>query len=305
MRKQMKKHCFISVLLLTLIMLIGVNYVFAASDKTLLKNGMTSNSVEQLQYNLKELGFFNQVPTAFFGDSTKKAVIDLQKHYGLEPDGVVGFLTFSEIERLLDRNYKSSSKTQIVIDPGHGGIDPGTSKNGIVEKTINLEISQKLQHYLKMLGYKAILTRDKDSSLRGLSSLGDTLLQSDLNARVRIINRNNAKLFVSIHLNSNPDDKSMEGPIVYYNQNIPNSKILANSVQRELNNTIMNKQKHKYNRPEVESFYVLRFSNIPGVLVETAFVTNKNDRKLLTTDEFKEKTAQAIAKGIINSGILK
>lgn len=302
-RKRIKKQRLFSGLLLILLIFIVTNSAFAASDKPLLKIGMSGSSVEQLQRNLKELGFFYSKPTAIFGDITKEAVINFQKYYGLKQDGIVGFSTFSEIECLLDKTYKWTSSTQIVIDPGHGGIDEGTSRNGIIEKSINLEISKKLQHYLMQRGYESVLTRNTDKSLYELSNLGDTIEERDLNARIRIINRNNAKLFVSIHVNSNPLNTALEGPIVYYGQKIPQSRKLADGIQRELN-VLMNNQKQVSNKPELENFYVLKFSNIPGVLVETAFVTNKNDRILLGTETFKEKTAQAIAKGIENSGLL-
>jgi N-acetylmuramoyl-L-alanine amidase len=89
----------------------------------------------------------------------------------------------------------------IVVDPGHGGVDGGASRNGILEKDINLDIAVKLKSILENKGYKVLLTREQDVSLDSLDHSGLSRHARDLRARVNIINTSGAQLFLSIHVN--------------------------------------------------------------------------------------------------------
>lgn len=201
-------------------------------------------------------------------------------------------------------NFKSSIK--IAIDPGHGGYDPGVVFMGVVEKKVTLDISKKLEHSLKQLGYTtATMTRTTDTDLYNLSKIGNTLEKRDLNARAKIINHINANLFVSIHVNSDFYNKKCTGSIVYYYPNSLKSKIIAESIQKSIDNITINNQKRQQHKPRPANFYILRNTRIPGVLIETAFISNKGERKLIKTEKFKNKIALAIAIGIKNSGMYK
>lgn len=86
----------------------------------------------------------------------------------------------------------------IFIDPGHGGIDRGTNKDGILEKEVNLVIAKKLKALLEQKEYKVIMSREEDISLDDLNSFSKSRHKRDLNARVNIINNSKAQLvFVS------------------------------------------------------------------------------------------------------------
>ncbi|HOQ01980.1 MAG TPA: N-acetylmuramoyl-L-alanine amidase [Acetivibrio clariflavus] len=186
----------------------------------------------------------------------------------------------------------------IVIDPGHGGIDGGTSKAGILEKDINLDISKKLMNLLVKKGYTVIMTRENDISLESLDASGKNRYLRDLNARVNIINKSNAQLFVSIHVNCNNKKPSTDGSIVFYNDKFEQNKDLAYSIQRELNNMIVNGKKRTIHDTVKAKYYILKNSDIPGVLVETAFISNAKERQLLLKESFREDIAEAIASGI-------
>lgn len=185
----------------------------------------------------------------------------------------------------------------IVIDPGHGGIDGGTNKDGILEKEINLAVSKKLKVFLEEKGYRVVMTREEDVSLDSLDFSSHSRHQRDLSARVNIINNSNAQLFLSIHVNCNFNRPATDGAIVFYNDNFAENKVLAYSVQRALNAMEVNGVKRSVHNPVQAQYYLLSYSKIPGVIVETAFMSNGTERYLLTRDEFREQLAKAIADG--------
>jgi len=188
----------------------------------------------------------------------------------------------------------------IVIDPGHGGIDGGTNKDGILEKDINLSIAKKLKDILEKAGYKVIMTREEDISLEQLSDKGGSRHQRDLNARVDIINNSNAQLFVSIHVNCNMKRPATDGSIVFYSDKYEQNKILAYNIQRALNDMIINGKKRTIHDPQQGKYFILNNAQIPGVIVETAFISNPVERQLLLKEEFQRQIAEKIAQGIID-----
>lgn len=268
----------------------------ADKSTTVLKKGMNNPDVKAIQRDLRILGFFTPGPTGYFGDATEAAVIQFQKKNGITPDGKIGANTRAKIKDLVAK----ADRIKIVIDPGHGGIDVGTSKGNVVESEVNLSISKKLKAYLEDYGYEAVLTRSKDVALDSHSGRGDTRQERDLNVRTNIINESGADLFVSIHVNSLPDSPSTSGSIVYYNDKISKSRELARSIQKALNGVTASNYKRKAQNSRKADYYVLRNSDVPGVLVETAFITNKKERELLATDAFRDKLAKAILEGIEN-----
>lgn len=216
---------------------------------------------------------------------------------------VLLFLLFSIILWIYFSNLPVATFTGlisgiIVVDPGHGGIDGGTNKDGILEKEINLAVSKKLKIFLEAKGYQVIMTRDEDVSLDTLDSSSQSRHQRDLNARVNIINNSDAQLFLSIHVNCNFKQPGTDGAIVFYNDNFADNKVLAYSIQRALNAMEVNGAKRTIHDPVQAKYFLLDFSKIPGVIVETAFMSNSAERHLLTTDEFREQLAKAIADGV-------
>lgn len=200
-------------------------------------------------------------------------------------------------------NAKSTIK--IAIDPGHGGYDPGVVYKGIIEKNTTLDISKRLKNCLIKSGNRVIMTRKSDKALWKLSNVGNTYKRRDLNARAKIINNSGAKLFASIHVNSYIYHKKSNGSIVYYYPSSDKSKKLAESIQNSINNITIKGYKRHNNKATPANFYILKKTKIPGVLIETAFVSNSNERKLLKSNKFKNKLVQAIAIGIKNSDTYK
>ncbi len=186
----------------------------------------------------------------------------------------------------------------VVIDPGHGGVDGGTNQDGILEKDINLAIAEKLRAYLEQKGYKVIMTREKDVSLDNLNDSSSSRHQRDLNARLDIINNSNAQLFVSIHVNCNLSRPVSDGSIVFYSEKYAQNRQLAYLLQRSFNSMVVDGVKRTVHDPQVSNYFLLKHSKIPGVIAETAFISNPEERILLTKEPFQDQLAKAISDGV-------
>ena len=178
----------------------------------------------------------------------------------------------------------------IVIDPGHGKEDPGTSYAKIYEKDINLQIALELEKKLSSLGAIVILTRDGDYDL----SIPNATYRkkTDFDNRIKIINESNAHLYISIHLNY-LSDSSYYGPQVFYNKE---NKDLAEKIQAMMNDKLNGDRKIKKIPPDTYMYNKLKIS---GVLIECGFLSNPKERKLLQDNLYQQKVADAISQGIL------
>ncbi|WP_274362615.1 N-acetylmuramoyl-L-alanine amidase [Paenibacillus thermotolerans] len=187
---------------------------------------------------------------------------------------------------------------KVVIDPGHGGADPGAiGVNGLYEKTSNSEIAYDLRDILQSKGYEVVMTRSKDTTL--------TLQQ-----RVQTAKSSGADLFVSIHANSHPSSSIRGTMVLYYDNAHPNPQYPASSEMKKLTpqsrklaqlvlNAVLEAVPNTNRGLVPSSAYVVRMGNIPSILVETAFLSNGQDVQLLSTSEGRYKYAQGIANGIL------
>lgn len=188
----------------------------------------------------------------------------------------------------------------IVVDPGHGGIDGGTGYEGLLEKEINLSIAKRAEKLFIEKGFKVVMTRDEDVSLDGLVDSGGSRHLKDLTARVGIINSSRAQLFLSIHVNSNFNNRNADGAVVYYNSRNDCNKTLAYCIQRSLNSISYEGVSRTIHDPRPADYFILNNSHIPGVIAEVAFISNMKDYKALATDEFRDKIAESLVTGIEN-----
>lgn len=168
----------------------------------------------------------------------------------------------------------------IVIDPGHGGVDPGAVSNGIKEKDIVLDVSKKVESLLKQKGYNTLMTREDDTYI----SLG---------GRANLANGEDADLFVSIHANSY-SGTAAKGIEVLHNGDTK-SKALAQDLQDELVKGTGATDRGIKHRPNLA---VLRQTKMPSSLVELGFITNEEEVNNLTSVSYQNKLAEAIVKGI-------
>jgi len=168
----------------------------------------------------------------------------------------------------------------VIIDAGHGGWEPGAGNKSINEKDIVLAISLEVENILKEKNIDYFMIRTDDTYV----SLED---------RVRIANEKNCKLFVSIHNNSFTDP-SQGGILTTYNPNSTIGKEIAEIMQSKLSDIGL-RNRAVMPRPNLQ---VLRSTDMPSILLEIGFISNKKDLLLITDTSFQQKCAQQIVLGI-------
>lgn len=194
-----------------------------------------------------------------------------------------------------DETERKEAKVTIVIDPGHGGRDPGkVGINGALEKDINLAIALRLKDLLEQNDINVILTRTEDVGL--YSESDSNKKRVDLNKRIEIINTINPIFAVSIHQNSFSQE-SIKGAQMFYNAQSEQGKLLAQTLQDQVKETIKdgNHRKAKSNT----SYYMLKHTSCPLVVIECGYLSNQTESALLIQEEYQEKMAWAIHLGII------
>ena len=202
----------------------------------------------------------------------------------------ISILSISKVyAQILD--YTLLGKT-IYIDPGHGGIDSGTTYKNIYEKDINLIISKKIEKYLISKGATVYLTRETD---KDLSKTTKNRKRNDLTNRAKLINKTNPDMYISIHLNYISNSK-WQGLQIFYNNKNKENEIIANKLT-----TYLKEYTNNIREPKKENtYYMYKQIKIPGVLIELGFLSNPNDRYRLTREEYQDKLAQQISNSIEN-----
>ncbi|MBE5928141.1 MAG: N-acetylmuramoyl-L-alanine amidase [Lachnospiraceae bacterium] len=193
----------------------------------------------------------------------------------------------------------STKKTTIVIDPGHGGYDPGkVGINGTLEKDINLAISLQLKKSLSDFGYNVVMTRETDISLCSENDSNKKI--ADMQKRIEIIEKADPLCVISIHQNSFPDSSVSGSQVFYYGKandsNPSTSKDIAVSVQASLKD-IQNPDNHRQAAANT-SYYLLKKTSHPTIIAECGFLSNITEESLLNNPSYQEKTADAICAGI-------
>lgn len=186
-------------------------------------------------------------------------------------------------------------KPCVVIDAGHGGIDPGkVSVDGSLEKDINLQIAEKLQQFLVMEDVEVILTRDSDAGLYDEDASNKKV--QDMKNRVAVIEESQADLTVSIHQNSYHEEY-VHGAQVFYYANSEKSKELAERIQQIM--TLELDEDNTRQAKANDSYYLLKKTSSPIVIVECGFLSNYEEAQKLSSDIYQEKVAWAIHLAIL------
>jgi N-acetylmuramoyl-L-alanine amidase len=181
--------------------------------------------------------------------------------------------------------FSSDVKPLIVIDAGHGGTDEGAKVNAFMEKKLALTTALLTKKHLEELGYRVIMTRSRDIYL-------------PLQRRVLIANKTKGSLFVSVHFNSSPSADAQGVEIFYFDSKeqwrTKASKRLANCIlYRVIDQTEANSRGIKQG-----NFHVIRETDMPAVLVEGGFITNRDERGKLRDRAYLNRLAEGIAQGI-------
>lgn len=172
----------------------------------------------------------------------------------------------------------------IVIDPGHGGKDVGTSFKDIYEKDINLDISLYLKEELEKFGANVIVTRLGDYDLSTPNA--SRRKKSDFDNRIKIANENNSDLFISIHQNYYKDSK-YKGTQIFYKGN----ENLADYLQKNIN-------KDRKTKKISNSLYMYNKIKSDVLLIECGFLSNSSDRKKFTDISYQKEYSKNLSKYI-------
>ncbi len=171
----------------------------------------------------------------------------------------------------------------IVIDPGHGGSDPGAVGNGLLEKDVVLRVSLALRDKLQAAGAKVVMTRTTDTFV-------------SVNNRYQVANSSGAHSFVSIHTNSLANSTA-HGTETFWNRTNQHaeSQKLAQVAQKHLIQSLNTRDRGV----KEGSFAVVRYTSMPSILVELGFITNRSDAQMMKTDKFYNDASDALLKALV------
>lgn len=188
-----------------------------------------------------------------------------------------------------------SERPCVVIDAGHGGKDPGkVGINDALEKDINLKIAKRLKSLLEAQDIEVVMTRDAEEGLYDEEASNKKV--QDMKRRIEIIDKSQPTITVSIHQNSYQEE-SVHGAQVFYYTNSVEGKALADVLQECLISMVdsENSRVSKAN----DSYYLLKKTDTPIVIVECGFLSNYAEAEKLITEEYQEKIAWALHMGIL------
>jgi N-acetylmuramoyl-L-alanine amidase len=257
---------------------------------------MRGDDIASLQTRLSALGFNAGRADGILGVQTDAAIRAFQKEYGIAEDGIFGLLSLTALSGLrVDRPETTASLREelsraerlgigdalVVIDPGHGGTDPGSSgARGLVEADVCWDIAQRLAARLIYSGARVRFTRTEAE-------------ECSATERARRGNEIGGDVFVSLHLNTH-DEPTPEGASTFYFGGSKSGETLADKVLEELTGLGL-----RDCRSHARSYTVLKETRMPAALVEPVFITNPDEEKRLEDLDFRATLAAAIARGII------
>ncbi|WP_019132538.1 N-acetylmuramoyl-L-alanine amidase [Peptoniphilus obesi] len=248
-----------------------------AEEKELIKD---SKPVKE-SYGNKNNEFISKNEKKEMNKIEKKSDKEIYKAAGLDVDDI-------KKERKITKTIKAKGKVSILIDPGHGGKDPGASAaSGLQEKEITLELSRLLRDKFANDDLEIEMTRDKDEYVKLLDRAGQA-------------NEEDFEIFVSIHVNSS-DNRDASGIEVLYasEKNVEikeaEQKLLAKEILDAIIKETGAKSRGVKNRPDL---IVLNKTKCVSALVEVGFLSNPQEYDKLTEDQYLDSLATGIYKGV-------
>lgn len=211
------------------------------------------------------------------------------------------FNTYNKVVETGKSVSTSLYSKHLIIDAGHGGFDGGaTGINGVLEKEINLEIAQRTASLARLSGFSVIMVRDSDTGINDESA--KTIREkkvSDMHKRLALTEEYPDGIYLSIHQNTFPD-ASCKGAQVFYSENNPDSKVIAENLQNVIKNKVQNDNERKI-KPAQKNLYLLYNSKIPTVLFECGFLSNHEECQNLCDDEYQQSIAFCMVTSLMDS----
>lgn len=260
---------------------------------------LQGDDVAELQERLLALGFSPERVDGVFGANTEQAVRKFQRGVGLTGDGTVGPETlraFADLSRsvsggsphtlrereLVRRSGHSLAGRTIVLDPGHGGSDPGTRANGLTEAELTLDLARRIEGRLSAIGVTVIFTRSA-------SACPDDL------ERAEVANDANADLLLSLHSDSADHCQASGVATFFYGQERFGAwsavgEHLADLVQRE----IVARTGLADCRSHARAWTILQRTRMPSIRVEAGYLTHPDDAARLADPAFRDTLAEAV-----------
>ena len=195
---------------------------------------------------------------------------------------------FSKVNAIV-KDYSLLGKV-FYIDPGHGGRDSGAISQTLLEKNMNLLLSQKLAQSLTSKGAIVYLTRYGDYDL---SESTINKKRSDLYNRVKLINNSKCDMYISIHLNSSISTK-WNGIQIFYSNILKENKIIADTITNTLKSSMQNIRDIK----QENGYYMYSKIKVPGILLEAGFISNANDNYKIRQEDYQNILINNITLGI-------
>ncbi len=183
----------------------------------------------------------------------------------------------------------------VVVDAGHGGLDPGSIgyKTKVKESEVNLAVAKLLQEKLENIGIRVVMTRSDSGGLYGLSTAN--YKKRDMQKRREIIENTRPDIVVSVHMNSYIRH-NLRGAQVFYDKTSAVSETLALAIQDQFASKLEESDKGV----SIGDYYMLKCTDAASVIAECGFLSNEEDEKLLINSSYQDKVAECIYVGIIN-----
>lgn len=217
--------------------------------------------------------------------------------------GMLGCLALLAVSARLTNNVVPASASAdgrpvIVLDAGHGGLDSGAvGKSGLLEKDVNLSVMKHLQQMLELSGFEVVTTRDEDISIydAGVEGIRNQKL-SDMDNRLEIVQSYPDSIFLCIHQN-NYTDPAYFGGQMFYNNNNPNNRTLAQIMQNRF--AALQEGNDREIKLSGDELYLLRFNKNPSLMIECGFLSNPEEEARLATTEYQQQVAFTIYCGLL------
>ena len=201
-------------------------------------------------------------------------------------------------ERALPTAAEAVERPIIVLDPGHGGLDSGAvGGNGTLEKDVNLSIVRILRDMLELSGFDVVLTRSEDISIydAGVEGIRNQNL-SDMDNRLEIVQSYPDSIFLCIHQNNYTDPKYFGGQM-FYNNNNPNNRTLAQIMQNKF--AELQPGNDREIKLSGDELFLLKSNPNPSLMIECGFLSNPDEEARLSTWEYQQQVAFSIYGGLM------
>ena len=188
---------------------------------------------------------------------------------------------------------ENKSRACVVIDAGHGGSDPGkVGINNQLEKEINLKIAEILKDFLQAEGIEVVMTRESDAGLYDEGASNKKV--QDMKRRLEIIEKADPVIVVSIHQNSYHEEY-VKGAQVFYYTHSTDGERAAGIMQKAL--LAVDQENHRQEKAD-DGYYLLRRTEVPTIIVECGFLSNREEAEKLVDEKYQKKIAKAVVQGI-------